>query len=282
MNQRDIRVRKQNGGEASLALGQCIPITPSDNMWGTRQGESFTHFISMEFKQDETFKAFQKKVLELQERMSEVDGVGKPSKPESLHLTMATLHAGEEEVAGLMEKAEIIFKKYIDPMDSPCGLSTTFKGVGYGDYGAVWIEMSLGEESVKVLREVIEDEVGHLLTDLRFHSHLTIFRGSELSDERKETIQAAVREVRLGRDTVGEVTVGLLTPQSSAQREDSYLRGGLALTTREGLVCENVESNHDHVCCWVQWILLGLGLWYARQPEERLHSDPPEWSIPQR
>ena len=75
MNQRDIRVRKQNGGEASLALGQCIPITPSDNMWGTRQGESFTHFISMEFKQDETFKAFQKKVLELQERMSEVDGV---------------------------------------------------------------------------------------------------------------------------------------------------------------------------------------------------------------
>ena len=129
VNQRDIRVRKQNGGEVSLALGQCIPITPSDNMLGTRQGESFTHFISMEFKQDETFKAFQKKVLELQERMSEVDGVGKPSKPESLHLTMATLHAGAEEVAGLMEKTELVFKKYIDLMDSPCGLSTTFKGV---------------------------------------------------------------------------------------------------------------------------------------------------------
>ena len=206
MTQRDVRVRLRQG-ETSLALGQCIPITPSDNMWGTRQGESFTHFISLEFKQDETFKIFQKKVIELQEKMSEIDGVGKPSKPESLHLTMATLHAGEEEVAGLMEKTNGIFKKYIDILSSPCGLSTTYKGIGYGDFGTVWIEMSLGEESVKVLREVIEDEVGHLLTDLRFHSHLTIFRGSELSDERKETLQAAVREVRLGSATVGEVTL---------------------------------------------------------------------------
>ena len=189
------------------ALGQCIPITPSDNMWGTRQGESFTHFISLEFKQDETFKIFQKKVIELQEKMSEIDGVGKPSKPESLHLTMATLHDEEEEVALLMEKTNVIFKKYIDILSSPCGLSTTYKGIGYGDFGTVWIEMSLGEESVKVLREVIEDEVGHLLTDLRFYSHLTIFLGSELSDERKETLQAAVREVRLGSATVGEVTL---------------------------------------------------------------------------
>ena len=86
-------------------------------------------------------------------------------------------------------------------------MSMTFKGVGYGDYGVVWIEMSLGEESVKILREVIEDEVGHLLTDLRFHAHLTIFCGSELSDERKETIKAAVREVRLGSATIGEVTL---------------------------------------------------------------------------
>jgi 2'-5' RNA ligase len=92
-------------------------------------------------------------------------------------------------------------------MDSPCGLSTTFKGIGYGDYGALWIEISLGEESVKVLREIIEDEVGHLLTDLRFHAHITIFRGNELSDERKETIKAAVREVRLGGATIAEVTL---------------------------------------------------------------------------
>ena len=67
--------------------------------------------------------------------------------------------------------------------------------------------MSLGEESVKIPREVIEDEVGHLVTDLRFHAHLTIFCGSELSDERKETIKAAVREVRLGSATIGEVTL---------------------------------------------------------------------------
>ena len=104
---------------------------------------------------------------------------------------MATLHAGEEEVAGLMEKTNGIFKKYIDILSSPCGLSTTYKGIGYGDFGTVWIE-----ESVKVLRKVIEDEVGRLLTDLRFHSHITIFRRSDLSDERKETLQAAVREVR--------------------------------------------------------------------------------------
>ena len=88
-------------GETSLALGQCVPITPSDRMWGTRQGETFTHFLSLEYKKDETFKGFQRKVADLQEKVSEVVGVGKPSKPDSLHLTIATLKVTEEEVTEL-------------------------------------------------------------------------------------------------------------------------------------------------------------------------------------
>ena len=71
MTQRDVRVRLRQG-ETSLALGQCVPITPGDRMWGTRQGETFTHFISLEYKQDETFKNFQKKVADLQEKMAEI------------------------------------------------------------------------------------------------------------------------------------------------------------------------------------------------------------------
>jgi hypothetical protein len=94
MTQRDVRVRLRQG-ETSLALGQCVPITPTDRM----------------YKQDETFKNFQKKVADLQEKMAEIEGIGKPSKPESLHLTIATLNAVEEEVPGLMIKTIDIFKK---------------------------------------------------------------------------------------------------------------------------------------------------------------------------
>ena len=125
MTQRDVRVRLRQG-ETSLALGQCVPITPADRMWGTRQGETFTHFISLEYKQDETFKNFQKKVTDLQEKMAEIEGIGKTSKPESLHLTIATLNAVEEEVPGLLIKTNDIFKKYSDILSSPCGLSTTY------------------------------------------------------------------------------------------------------------------------------------------------------------
>jgi hypothetical protein len=67
--------------------------------------------------------------------------------------------------------------------------------------------MSLGEEAVHVLREIVEDDIGHMLTDLRFHSHLTIFRGSDLSEERKKTLHAAVKEVCLGSATVGDLTL---------------------------------------------------------------------------
>jgi 2'-5' RNA ligase len=113
----------------------------------------------------------------------------------------------EEETTDLIEKIEIIFKRYIDMMESPCGLSTTYKGIDYGDHGALWLEMSLGEESVKVLREMVEDEVAHLLTDKRFHAHLTIFRNNTLNDEMKQTVKAAVKEVRLGGATIASLTL---------------------------------------------------------------------------
>jgi 2'-5' RNA ligase len=176
-------------------------------MWGTRQGETFTHFLSLEYKKDETFKLFQRKVADLQEKVSEVAGVGKPSKPESLHLTIATLKVTEEEVTELKNKTNAIFKKYSDMLALPCGLSTTYRGIGFGDWGAVWIECFLGQEAVTLLREIVEEELGHLLTDLRFHSHMTIFRGSDLTDERKSTLQAAVKEMRLGSATVGDFTL---------------------------------------------------------------------------
>ena len=104
-------------------------------------------------------------------------------------------------------KTNDIFKKYSDMLALPCGLSTTYRGIGFGDWGTVWIEMFLGQEAVTLLREIVEEELGHLLTDLRFHSHMTIFRGSDLNDERKNTLQAAVKEMRLGSATVADFTL---------------------------------------------------------------------------
>jgi hypothetical protein len=103
--QRDAQVRFKRGTR-TVPLGQCVPIARGDNMAsGTRLGESFSHFISVEFdRQSLDYQMFTTKVKGMQDLLGDVAEIGKPVKPESLHITLAVLHMAEEEVPGLMEK----------------------------------------------------------------------------------------------------------------------------------------------------------------------------------
>ena len=120
---------------------------------------------------------------------------------------MAVLKVTDEELPDLVTKANDVFQKYVDLLGMPSGLTTTYKGIGFGDWGTIWVEMSLGEEAVMVFREIIEEQLGHLLTDLRFHSHMTIFRNCDLTDEKKSALKAVVKEMKLGSATIADFTL---------------------------------------------------------------------------
>ena len=187
-------------------MGQCAPITPGISMV-SREGETFTHFLSMEIKADEHLNAFQKDLKDLQSRMKEVSGIGKPSKPDSLHITMATIRVNPTEMEEVMRKTLVAFQSYVDLLNSSHGVNVTFREIGHRDHGVIWLNVSLGSESVKVLRELLEDELAPFITDSRFYPHMTIFRKCDLSEEMKEGVRTAVKEVRMESVNLERITL---------------------------------------------------------------------------
>jgi 2'-5' RNA ligase len=83
----------------------------------------------------------------------------------------------------------------------------SFKGITFGDQGSIWIKMELGKEVILVLREMIEAGLGEHLTDLRFESHLTIFRSSEISEEVQQGIRGSASKINLGCATIRKVSL---------------------------------------------------------------------------
>ena len=67
--------------------------------------------------------------------------------------------------------------------------------------------MNMGTEVMLVLRELLEDSIGQWLTDLRFSSHLTVFRSSELTEDQKQGLKGTASEINLGCATVRKLSL---------------------------------------------------------------------------
>ena len=89
-----------------------------------------------------------------------------------------------------MELKEIT-EQFVQMRGSTLGLVVTFMGVEYGDGGTVWAEVNVGGQAIKMFREMLEDKFSKYLTDLRFHAHLTVYKGIEATDEMKERFRAS-------------------------------------------------------------------------------------------
>jgi 2'-5' RNA ligase len=206
--QRDAQVRFKRGTR-TVPLGQCVPIASSDNMAsGTRIGERFSHFLSVEFdRQSLDFQKFTTKVKGMQDLWGDVPEIGKPVKQESLHITLAVMHMTEEEVPELMERTKKIWQEFVDIMGSPNNLVLSFKGLAFGDHGTIWVRMELGKEAIMILREMIESGLGENLTDLRFEPHLTVFKSSQISEDIQQGIRGSVSKMNLGCATIRKISL---------------------------------------------------------------------------
>ena len=196
---KDAKVRFRTGAKV-MPVGHCTPIASSEeNYKMIRIGEEFSHFVALEFnRESENHELFVARIKEIQDRIKVIPGVGKMVKSHSLHLTIGVLKASQEEIPGLTDAIIEVWNEWTAMMGEPSCLAASFKGISYGDHGCVWMDMTMGHEAVTVLREMLAGKtgVGNLLTDLRFSTHLTIVRSSNLDEEMKSGIKAAIGVVQ--------------------------------------------------------------------------------------
>ena len=67
--------------------------------------------------------------------------------------------------------------------------------------------MTLGAASLKILRELVENEAESYITDRRFSPHLTVYRKCGTNEEIKEGVKSSVRGVKLGCLTIEAITL---------------------------------------------------------------------------
>ena len=149
---------------------------------------------------------FTEKFRVMQEDLAQVPDIGKPAKSGSVHITVATLSIQDEEMETVVGLVDTAIKGYVEMLNSTTGLVVSFQGVSFGD-DAVWTNMTLGAASLKILRELVEDEVESYLTDRRFTPHLTVYRKCATTEEVKKGVCAAVKEVKLGCLTIEAITL---------------------------------------------------------------------------
>ena len=144
LEQRNVRVRMQSGQEIHTALGQCIPVTPTSNTMNKgRTDAEFNDFLSLKFGCDTMLNRFENNIKKLQESMTQIDGMGKPSKLSSLYMTVATVNAqSPDEVEEIRTKTLKVFQRFMDLVNGP--LLVTFNGIGFGDHQVVWLDQVLG------------------------------------------------------------------------------------------------------------------------------------------
>ena len=171
-----------------------------------RVNEPMSRFVSLEIRKDKMLEVFSEKLKVLQEDLSQVPDIGKPAKPGSLHITIATLNIGSEEMSMVTEMLDTAIRRYVDLTDPTTWLVVGFQGIGFGDE-AIWTPMTLGSASLMILRELIEDEAGCYLTNKRFSPHLTVYRKCGTDEETKEGVRSSVKGVKLGCLTIEAITL---------------------------------------------------------------------------
>ena len=187
-------------------MGQCIPVTPGRNNMTSRLNEPMSHFLSLEIQKNKLLEIFSGKLNVLQEDLAQVPDIGKPAKTTSVHITVAALNIRSEELEMVTEKIDTAIKKYVDMTNPTTGLVVGFQGIGFGD-DAIWTPMTLGAASLKILRELIEDEAESHIIDNRFSPHLSIYRKCGASEEVKEGVRSSVGGIKLGCLTVEAITL---------------------------------------------------------------------------
>ena len=78
-------------------------------------------------------------------------------KATSFHITMAVISVKEGELEQVIVKTQKASSRFLDILKEKHGFLLTCGGAGFGDYGAFWLKINLGEELCGILCELKHD-----------------------------------------------------------------------------------------------------------------------------
>ena len=102
-----------------------------------RENEPITHFVSLEIESEKIVK----RISKLQDDLSFIEGIGERIKLTSLHVPMAVLSVKDHEVEHAINKIQRATNRFKDMLTGDMGFMLSCSGIGFGDYGACWIDI---------------------------------------------------------------------------------------------------------------------------------------------
>ena len=225
--ERDACVRLSTGRIFNTAVSQLTPVAMAEPRQSIvveldeSDERNFTHFVSLELMPVGEHSQcvgtcsgfYQCPSSTYQAMLQEVKGIGKRVPISRMHLTVAVLKIGKEEnkSENYLKALERAKKDLVDVSKEFCemGLKKFFLGIGglkitESPCGiqCVTSPVLLGKHAVSIIRSLICERMGDLVTDQRWFPHVTLFRSSSLSPDDKEKIQTCAVGVPFGTFSV--------------------------------------------------------------------------------
>ena len=189
--------------------------------------KKFTHFVSLELTPVGEHSQcvlgtcsglYQCPSSTYQSMLQEVRGIGQRIPVARMHLTVAVLKVGEKESTPesflkiferikkdlqevSKEFCEMGFKRFylgiggLKITESPCGIQ------------CVTSPVLLGKHATSIIRSLVCERLGDLVTDSRWFPHVTMFRKSSLSYEDKKKVELAAVDVPFGTFSVQGISL---------------------------------------------------------------------------
>ena len=149
-------------------------------------GAEFSHFVSITIGDDEE----QTKSMEkLQNKLGEIQGIGRKKNLKKLHITLMTLRIKPEE----REAVEASFTRVGEKFSEITGKGGYMLGlegleVGDGEHPPVFIRVELGLEILSILRGLLLDELHAFNRNSRFAPHVTLFGACSLEPVKRNEL----------------------------------------------------------------------------------------------
>ena len=113
------------------------------------------HFISLELKSDDA----KEKIAELQVKLQQIAGMGKPTRISNLHLMLAVLSVPPSEVEEVCAKTQKAMERFKDMLSSNEGFMLTCSIAQFLDHGSFALGVDIGKELCGMARHIIEEEL---------------------------------------------------------------------------------------------------------------------------
>ena len=211
------RCIETSAGNLSLVAMGDVEILETDDEKNPR---NFTHFVSVDLFPEENLNhegcprsdalPCISPVKEYQTMLEDVRGIGSPMQMNKMHVTMAILtipDGGLEEAkdaitAAMQEFKDLLTKEVfyigfsgIELFSTPCKEKHVVS------------EVKLGRHALALLRGALFERLGDYITDRAWRPHVTIFKRSQLTEEKEERIITACHGVSFGIYKVSSVSL---------------------------------------------------------------------------